>query len=80
MLDLLIRGGQLIDGTGGPRRAASVGIAGGRVVAIGDVDDPAASVIDADGRVVAPGFIDVHTHFDAQVFWIRRSVRPRSTG
>ena len=69
VLDLIIRGGQLIDGTGGPRRAASVGIAGGRVVAIGDVDDPAASVIDADGRVVAPGFIDVHTHFDAQVFW-----------
>ena len=50
-------------------RRADVGIAGGRVVAIGDVGRATPTTIDADGRVVAPGFVDVHTHFDAQVFW-----------
>jgi len=69
MLDLLIRGGMLVDGTGAERRRASVGIRDGRIVAIGDVSDPAHEVIDADGRVVCPGFVDVHTHYDAQVFW-----------
>ena len=69
MLDVVIRGGDVVDGTGAARRRADVGIQGDRVVAIGDVPGEAARVIDATGRVVTPGFIDVHTHFDAQVFW-----------
>lgn len=69
MVDLVIRNGDVVDGTGVPRRRADVAIDGGRVVAIGEVDDRGTREIDADGRVVAPGFIDVHTHYDAQVFW-----------
>jgi N-acyl-D-aspartate/D-glutamate deacylase len=69
MYDILIRGGDLIDGTGGAPRRADVGIQGDRIVAIGDLDDGAVETIDATGKVVAPGFVDVHTHYDAQVFW-----------
>ena len=69
MYDVIIKGGDVIDGTGAPRRRADVGIRNGRVVAIGELDGDAASTIDATGKVVAPGFVDVHTHFDAQVFW-----------
>jgi N-acyl-D-aspartate/D-glutamate deacylase len=69
VLDLIIRGGDLIDGSGVPRRRADIGVQGNRVVAIGHLDGDAAAVIDATGKVVTPGFIDVHTHYDAQVFW-----------
>ena len=69
MYDVVIRGGDLVDGTGAPRRRADVAIQGDRIVAIGAIDDPAATVIDATGKVVTPGFVDVHTHYDAQVFW-----------
>ncbi len=69
MFDLVIRGGDVIDGTGAPRTRADVAIKDGRVVAIGRVDGDAARIIDAEGKIVSPGFIDVHTHFDAQAFW-----------
>jgi N-acyl-D-aspartate/D-glutamate deacylase len=69
MLDLLIRGGTLIDGTGAPRRTADVGVAQGRVVAVGKVDDRATHVVDADGALVTPGFVDIHTHYDGQATW-----------
>jgi N-acyl-D-aspartate/D-glutamate deacylase len=69
MFDVIIRGGDVIDGTGAARLRADVGIRDGRIVAIGSIDGDAATTIDATGKVVAPGFVDVHTHFDAQVFW-----------
>ena len=69
MPEIVIKGGELVDGTGSPRRRADVAIDDGRIVGIGTIDDPNARVIDATGKVVAPGFVDVHTHYDAQVFW-----------
>ena len=63
--DLLITGGEVIDGTGGPTRAADVAIQGDRITAVGDLSVAKAdAVIDASGKVVTPGFIDVHTHDD----------------
>ncbi len=69
MLDVKIRGGEVVDGTGGPRRRADVGVREGHVVAIGAVDEDATQTIEADGLVVTPGFVDIHTHYDAQVLW-----------
>jgi N-acyl-D-amino-acid deacylase len=69
MLDLLIRGGIVIDGSGAKRYTADVGISDRRVVTIGRISEPARRTIDADGLIVAPGFIDGHTHMDAQVMW-----------
>lgn len=68
-LDLRIDGGSVIDGTGKPAFAASVGVRDGRIVEIGDARSDAVEVIDADGLVLAPGFVDMHTHYDAQAFW-----------
>jgi N-acyl-D-aspartate/D-glutamate deacylase len=69
--DLAIRGGTVVDGTGAPGRRADVAIRGGRVVAIGEAGGTARETLDAGGRVVAPGFVDIHTHYDAQIFWDR---------
>jgi N-acyl-D-aspartate/D-glutamate deacylase len=69
MLDSIIRGGTLVDGTGAAARQADVGIRDGVIVEIGKISDEAAETIDADGLVVAPGFVDPHTHYDAQLFW-----------
>ncbi|MDH4148366.1 MAG: amidohydrolase family protein [Acidimicrobiia bacterium] len=65
---LVIRGGTVVDGTGDAARRADVAIAGGRITEIGD-NLSGDRTLDADGCVVAPGFIDIHTHYDAQVFW-----------
>lgn len=73
MLDTVLKGGTIIDGTGAAPRVADVGISGGRITAIGTIPDDEigadTAVIDASGLMVAPGFVDPHTHYDAQLFW-----------
>ena len=68
MLDLVIRNGLLVDGSGLPARHGDLSIRGGKVVAVGGrATADAHRVLDATGKVVAPGFIDPHTHYDAQL-------------
>lgn len=69
-LDLIVRGGTVVDGLGGPPRRADVGVASGRISAVGDLRGEAAAVeVDAEGALVTPGFVDLHTHYDGQVSW-----------
>ena len=68
--DVVIRGGMVIDGTRMPRYRADVGIKDGKVAKIGNLKaHQAKKVVDAGGMLVAPGFVDLHTHYDAQLFW-----------
>ncbi|MDP6709559.1 MAG: amidohydrolase family protein [Alphaproteobacteria bacterium] len=69
--DLKISGGLIVDGSGGAACAGDVGIKDGRIVALGEAPGEADQVIRADGAVVAPGFVDIHTHYDAQILWDR---------
>jgi N-acyl-D-amino-acid deacylase len=69
MHDLVIRGGNVVDGTGAAGRTADVAIDGGVVTEVGRVADGGRDEIDADGLLVTPGFVDIHTHFDGQVTW-----------
>ena len=69
MLDVVIKGATVFDGSGQPGRRADVGIRDGRIAGVGTVEDSARETIDADGLVATPGFVDPHTHYDAQLFW-----------
>ncbi|MET7694631.1 D-aminoacylase [Streptomyces sp. NPDC005483] len=69
MLDHVIKGATVVDGTGAPSYTADVGIRDGRIAVIGTGTEPSRSTEDASGLVLAPGFVDPHTHYDAQLFW-----------
>jgi N-acyl-D-amino-acid deacylase len=68
-MDIIIRNGTIVDGSGRPAYLGDVGISAGRIKQIGHVEGEAATEIDATGKTVSPGFIDPHTHFDAQLLW-----------
>jgi N-acyl-D-aspartate/D-glutamate deacylase len=67
--DLVIRGGRVIDGSGGPAYEADVAIRDGLIAAVGEIAAHGAPEIDARGRIVTPGFVDIHTHYDGQATW-----------
>ncbi len=69
MHDVVIRGGTVVDGVGGPPRSADVAVRDGVIVDVGSVDGAARRVLDADGLLVTPGFVDIHTHYDGQATW-----------
>ena len=69
MLDTIIKGGLVIDGTGSAPMVADLGIRDGRIVVVGTVTEDATETIDATGLMVMPGVVDPHTHYDAQLFW-----------
>jgi N-acyl-D-aspartate/D-glutamate deacylase len=69
MLDCLIKNGTVVDGTGQKPFVADIGIQGGRITHIGQINEAAKETIDATGLWVTPGFVDLHTHYDGQVTW-----------
>ncbi|MEU7718355.1 N-acyl-D-amino-acid deacylase family protein [Streptomyces tibetensis] len=69
MLDHVIKGATVVDGSGGPGYTADVGIRDGRIAVIGRVTEESRTAEDATGLVLTPGFVDPHTHYDAQLFW-----------
>lgn len=69
MHDLVIRGGVVVDGSGGAAYEADVAVSDGRITEVGNVSGEAKRTLHADGRLVTPGFVDIHTHYDAQATW-----------
>ncbi|RVT94828.1 N-acyl-D-amino-acid deacylase family protein [Sphingomonas crocodyli] len=78
--DLVIRGGTIVDGTGGAPFVGDVAIEGGRIAAVGTVEGSATREIDAKGKLVTPGFVDIHTHYDGQAIWSDRMSPSSSHG
>ncbi|MXX28979.1 MAG: amidohydrolase family protein [Gammaproteobacteria bacterium] len=70
--DLVVRGGEVIDGSGADGRPADVAVRGGTIVEVGKVAGQGKREITADGAIVTPGFVDIHTHYDGQVTWANR--------
>src|SRR5579871_4294084 len=69
MLDTVFRGALVLDGSGAPAVKADVGVAKGKIVSVGRIEESAATTVDASGLALMPGIVDVHTHYDAQVTW-----------
>jgi len=69
MLDLLLRGASIVDGSGAPAARGDVGVRDGNIVAVGATDEPARETLDLSGLHLMPGIVDVHTHYDAQITW-----------
>jgi N-acyl-D-amino-acid deacylase len=80
MYDVVFKGGQVCDGLGNPLVEADLAVEYGRIAAIGRIAEPARETVDARGRVVAPGFIDIHTHYDAQLTWEQTASPSTSLG
>jgi N-acyl-D-amino-acid deacylase len=69
MLDLLLRGASIVDGSGAPAFQADVGVRDKKITAVGAIDEPAREAVDVGGLHLMPGIVDVHTHYDAQITW-----------
>ncbi|HZS68493.1 MAG TPA: hypothetical protein VFA72_15360, partial [Burkholderiales bacterium] len=69
MLDVLLRGARLYDGSGAKSVTAAVGVRDGSIVSVGETDEPTRRSIDAGGLALMPGIVDLHTHYDAQITW-----------
>ena len=67
--DLIIKNGNVIDGTGSDSFSADIAVKDGIITEIGQIEGEAAEIIDAEGMTVSPGFVDIHTHLDAQIGW-----------
>ncbi|HEY1741278.1 MAG TPA: amidohydrolase family protein, partial [Acidimicrobiia bacterium] len=79
-IDLLIKGGRVVDGTGAPGHTADIAVRDGLIVDVGRVREHAARTIDADGALVTPGFVDIHTHYDGQATWDDRMLPSSAHG
>ncbi len=79
-VDLIVRNGRVVDGTGAEPFDADVAVSGGRIVEVGKVSARGREEIDARGLVVTPGFVDIHTHYDGQATWSDRLVPSSSHG
>src|SRR5712691_9554565 len=69
--DLLIKNARIVDGTGAPAYSGALAVEGGKIAAVGEASGVAHREINGDGLVLAPGFVDIHTHYDAQISWDR---------
>jgi N-acyl-D-aspartate/D-glutamate deacylase len=67
--DIVISGGLVVDGTGGPPVRADIAVDAGEITAVGEVIAEGKEVVDASGMVVTPGFVDIHCHYDGQATW-----------
>src|ERR1700722_9899583 len=78
--DLVIRGGTIVDGSGGLPFRGDIALHDGKIALVGDVARDGAEEIDASGLIVTPGFVDIHTHYDGQVTWEDRLVPSSNHG